>query len=292
MPANTIEVTCDLCGSLNRKLVTIEYDYPIYKCSECTFVYVGKRPEAEDGRVVGEYYEEDRAEVEANRERYTGVIAFLLDEAAKLKKPGKILDVGCGFGFFLLEARARGWEPYGTELSEAAVEIAKTQNGLENVVYADLENADFGGVKFDVINLTNVLEHVPSPTAVLAACKSFLAHGGILLIRVPNMEFNDLKQSLLPILRPMKIVPGGGETCYLASPPPFHLAGFSNRTIRRYFEKTGLRTLAVKPSKLSGMANEKTAYMLFEKAVDAIFRLSFTKINLSPTILAIASNAK
>jgi len=289
MSANTIEVSCDLCGSRERKLITTEYGYPIYKCADCTLAYVGRLPPIEDGRIFGEYYREGQAEIEANRERYKSVITFLLDEAEKLRPCGKILDVGCGFGFFLAEARQRGWEPYGTELSEVAVEYARRENDLQNVVYADLENADFGDVKFDVINLTNVLEHVPSPTAILNACKARLAEDGILLIRVPNMEFNDLKHSLLPVLRTLKLVPGGGETCYLASPPPTHLTGFSNRTLRRYFEKTGLRILDVKPSKLSGMANERTAFRILEKAVGLVFGLSFSRIDLSPTILAIAA---
>jgi 2-polyprenyl-3-methyl-5-hydroxy-6-metoxy-1,4-benzoquinol methylase len=289
MSAKTIEVSCDLCGSRKRRLITTENGYPIYKCADCTFAYVGRLPPIEDGRVLGEYYREGEAEIEANRERYEAVITFLLDEAEKLRPCGRILDVGCGFGFFLAEARRRGWEPYGTELSEVAVEYARSENELENVLYADLENADFGDVKFDVINLTNVLEHVPSPTAILEACKARLTDDGILLIRVPNMDFNDVKQSLLPVLRRLKLVTGGGETYYLASPPPTHLTGFSNRTLRRYLDKTGLRIIDVKPSKLSGMANERTAFRILEKAVGLIFGLSFKRIDLSPTILAIAA---
>jgi 2-polyprenyl-3-methyl-5-hydroxy-6-metoxy-1,4-benzoquinol methylase len=70
---------------------------------------------------------------------------------------GNLLDVGCGFGFFLLEAQRNGWEVYGTELSKIAVKYANTKQHLPNVFYADLSEKVFLNQKFEVINLTNVL---------------------------------------------------------------------------------------------------------------------------------------
>ena len=166
MQQETIERDCDLCGSSERRLITIENDYPISKCSQCGFVYVSRIPIVEDGKVLGEYYSGDENEIDANKKRYAAVTEFLLDEIGKLKRPGKLLDLGCGYGFFLEKARDAGWEVYGTDLSEIAVEYVRRHHGISNVECAELSNELFPGVKFDAINLTNVLEHVPSPTEI------------------------------------------------------------------------------------------------------------------------------
>ncbi|MGB7069794.1 MAG: methyltransferase domain-containing protein [Pyrinomonadaceae bacterium] len=287
MSDRRIEIDCDLCGSVQKKTVAIEYEYPISRCLNCGFVYVSRIPEVENGKVVGEYYTGDRTEIEAGRKRYEAVTEFLLAEIARLKAPGKLLDVGCGYGFFLIEAGKKGWAVFGTDLSEVAVEYARVQHGLENVYLSDLAGPIFEDKKFDVINLTNVLEHVPSPTKTLVDCRNLLDDRGILMVRVPNMRFNDLKNKILPLLRILGIGKGG-DLCYLASPPPVHLAGFSDSTLREYFSKVGLDTIEIKPSKLSAAAQERFVFRLFELSVQLLYKISFRKINLSPTILATA----
>jgi SAM-dependent methyltransferase len=47
----------------------------------------------------------------------------LLDGMEKYRKLNTLIDVGCGKGWFLLEARKRGWDVYGTEFSDEAIRI-------------------------------------------------------------------------------------------------------------------------------------------------------------------------
>ena len=287
MSEKEIEIDCDLCGSENKKLVIVENGYPISRCLNCGFVYVSRIPEIENGKVIGEYYVEDRAEIETGRKRYEPVTEFLLGEIHRVKSPGKLLDVGCGYGFFLAAARTARWEVFGIDLSETAIEYARTKNDLENVACTDFSAGLFDGDRFDVVNLTNVLEHVPSPTKTLNDCTEVLADSGVLLIRVPNMEFNNLKHTFLPLLRILGLGKGG-DLCYLASPPPLHLTGFSDKTLRKYFAKAGLTTVEIKPSKLSAAAEESLILRMFEFSVNLLYKISFRRINLSPTILAVA----
>ena len=282
-----VELNCDLCGSAKKVFITSENDYPISRCLNCGFVYVNEIPEVDDGKVLGEYYTDDRAEIDVMRKRYEEVSEFLIREIGKYKSGGKLLDVGCGFGFFLLKARESGWQVYGTDLSEFAIDYAKTTQDLQNVLCTDLSQDVFDGQKFDSVNLTNVLEHVPSPTDTLNGCKSLMDDKGVLTVRVPNMEFNDLKFTVSAVLRFLRLA-SEGNLSYLSSPPPLHLSGFSSRTLRKYFDKIGLETIEIKPSKLSNAAHENVLYQLFEFFVKVLYKLSFRKINLSPTILAIA----
>ena len=283
-----IEINCDLCGSAEKTYIKTEDGYPISRCRECSFIYVNRIPQIENGKVIGEYYEGSEREISESKHRYQRVSKFLVEEINRLHPDkGRLLDVGCGYGFFMLEAKKNGWRVSGTELSHIAVNYAREKLDLTDVFFTDLSDDEFLSGKFEAINLTNVLEHVPSPTKTLSDCKRHLADGGILMIRVPNMDFNNLKEhftSVIKFIRPNS----GGELNYLATRPPYHLSGFTPRTLRRYFQKAGLETIEVKPSKLSAMADENFLYRALETFVNLLYKISLRRINLSPTILAIA----
>jgi SAM-dependent methyltransferase len=282
------EVDCDLCGSAEKTYIKTEDGYPISHCRNCSLIYVNRIPQIEEGKVIGEYYEGTAQEIELSKIRYQKVSEFLTEQLNYLHPAkGNLLDVGCGYGFFLLEAQKNGWQVFGTELSHIAVNYAHEKQHLPNVFFSDLSDIEFSIDKFDAINLTNVLEHVPSPTQILENCHNRLAAGGILLIRVPNMDFYNLKERFNSILKFIGLAKGG-ELNYLATRPPYHLIGYTSRTIQKYFSKVGLETIEVKPSKLSSMADENIIFRIFEMTVELIYKISFRRINISPTMLAIA----
>lgn len=176
---------------------------------------------------------------------------------------------------------------FGTELSEVAVAYALENQHLSNVVFSDLSDEAFNDIEFQAVNLTNVLEHVPSPRKILENCHRRLESKGLLTVRVPNMDLFTLKERFNSILRFAGLAKGG-DMNYLASPAPTHLTGFPPRTLKKYFRKAGFETIEIKPSKLSTMAEENLVFRVFEKFVRILYLLSLRRINLSPTILAIA----
>lgn len=288
MTEKQIEINCDLCGSPEKKYIKTEDGYPISRCRRCSLIYVNRIPQIEDGKVIGEYYEGTENEIELSKLRYQKVSEFLTAEINRLhSKKGNLLDVGCGYGFFLLEAQKNGWQVFGTELSHIAVEYAREKQNLPNVYFSDLSDIEFPVEKFDAINLTNVLEHVPSPTTILENCRNRMATNGVLLVRVPNMDFYNLKERFNSVLKFVGLAKGG-ELNYLATRPPYHLVGYTSRTIEKYFQKVGLETVEVKPSKLSSMAEENVIFRLFESFVNLLYKVSFRRVNISPTMLAIA----
>lgn len=292
MPENLKEIDCDLCGSPEKIYVKSEDGFPISRCRHCSFIYASRIPQIEQGKVIGEYYEGSRAEIEESRHRYQKVSAFLIDHLNRFRPAkGNLLDVGCGYGFFLVEARQNGWRVFGTELSHIAVRVAREEQNLPEVYFSDLSDIEFSVEKFDAINLTNVLEHVPSPTLILENCARRLNDEGVLLARVPNMDFYKLKENFNSLLKAVGLVKGG-EASYLATRPPKHLVGYTSRTIKKYFEKVGLETVEIKPSKLSAMAEENIIFRAFETFVELLYKISFRRINLSPTMLAIAVKRK
>jgi SAM-dependent methyltransferase len=99
--------------------------------------------------------------------------------------PGRILDVGCGSGAFLLAMREAGWDPYGVEISPRAVAAAH-EAGLDQVIVGDLLECPLPEERFDAIRFWHVLEHVADPKAQLLKARALLQRGGTLMIGVPN----------------------------------------------------------------------------------------------------------
>jgi len=100
---------------------------------------------------------------------------------------GKLFDVGCDSGNFLLLARKRGFEVYGMESSEEAVKIAREKFGL-NVAKAltfDELPEEFKG-PYKIITAFEVLEHVNNPYKFLKDIYSMLEDNGFLLLSCPH----------------------------------------------------------------------------------------------------------
>jgi 2-polyprenyl-3-methyl-5-hydroxy-6-metoxy-1,4-benzoquinol methylase len=115
---------------------------------------------------------------------------------------GRMLDVGCGNGGFLMLARQAGWQVEGLDFDVGAVETARSR-GLE-VHHGGIEVLGNRTACFDLITLSHVIEHVHEPQALLQALHSLLKDGGRLWLETPNIgsycatEFKDDWRGLEP----------------------------------------------------------------------------------------------
>jgi 2-polyprenyl-3-methyl-5-hydroxy-6-metoxy-1,4-benzoquinol methylase len=112
-----------------------------------------------------------------------------LAEVSRRRVPGKLLDIGCGLGVFMAAAAAAGWDVYGCDTSASWVARARSRVGVDRVVHAGAHAGMFGGRRFDLITLWDVLEHVYDPISTLTAVRHLLAPGGELFIRTPNFRY-------------------------------------------------------------------------------------------------------
>ncbi len=100
---------------------------------------------------------------------------------------GRLLEIGCAAGFFLDEARARGWSPTGVEVSRFAATFARDELGLD-VVCGNVADGNFADREFEAGAILNTLEHLRDPLAALRELWRVLRPGSPLLVAVPNLE--------------------------------------------------------------------------------------------------------
>jgi 2-polyprenyl-3-methyl-5-hydroxy-6-metoxy-1,4-benzoquinol methylase len=111
----------------------------------------------------------------------------LLDLVGRFVPSGRLLDVGCGPGLLLDEARERGYETTGLELSRASAAHARDALGLDVRELALEDFADDGDPPgFDVVMLADVIEHLDDPVDGIRRCAALLRPGGVLCVVTPD----------------------------------------------------------------------------------------------------------
>ena len=98
--------------------------------------------------------------------------------------PGRILDIGCGLGFFL-SGVDEAWDKHGVEMSEFAVSRARQWG---RVVQGPLEEISYPNGYFDLVMMHHVIEHLERPEAMIAEVRRILALGGWLVLGAPDFD--------------------------------------------------------------------------------------------------------
>jgi len=104
----------------------------------------------------------------------------------KYKTSGRVLEVGCGTGEFLVEAKKAGFDPTGVELSKPTADYVRASYGVS--VHCGTLEEFRSDKKFDVIALFHVLEHMKDPYTLLEQAIKLANSDAIFLITVPNIE--------------------------------------------------------------------------------------------------------
>ncbi|HLJ67005.1 MAG TPA: class I SAM-dependent methyltransferase, partial [Chloroflexota bacterium] len=98
-----------------------------------------------------------------------------------LCSPGRLLDIGPGAGAFLLHALARGWEVSGVEVQPEIAAAAERRTGAK-VHAGEIGDQEIQTERFDAVTMWDVIEHVSSVRATLAAAASIVRPGGLLAL--------------------------------------------------------------------------------------------------------------
>lgn len=211
----------------------------IVDCERCNYIHVIPVPTTEElsGIYDGQYYEADKPvyieEHAEDAEWWRIVYRHRLQRLEEIlgDQGRRILDVGCGAGYFLESAMARSWDVLGVEPSNQAVEFARSLGVTVRQGFFDAELATEIG-SFDAVYLQHVLEHVPQPRNVLELIRGLLRPGGGVCIVVPN-DYNVFQRVVRDELElePWWVV------------PPHHLNYFSHESLAELVECAGFEVL-------------------------------------------------
>jgi 2-polyprenyl-3-methyl-5-hydroxy-6-metoxy-1,4-benzoquinol methylase len=271
--------TCHACGSEGATPLILDAgaDRQLYRCDECGFVYLASwQRSLENAEGLYDYYsrltEEDlgRRFSPENRRRQQELLKVL----GAYAKGRRLLDVGCGEGQILQTATDAGWEATGIDLSEAAVRICR-RRGLD-ASQTDFFDPVLDDRRFDVITMSELIEHVPAPARFLRRAEGLLRPAGVLYLTTPN--FGSLARRML-----------GGAWSPIH---PEHIGYFERATLRAMVERsTSLHEIKIEannlsPSTLVAWVRKKktatpgaaaTAHRIAKRGVDQRLRRALTK---------------
>jgi SAM-dependent methyltransferase len=204
------QVNCALCGNsavfVGTKLGYQEPDiFNIFECPNCSTsfavanvysdnIYENIYKSARDIPGYDRYYRyKDKVKNVSNpleyladsEEAYWGVTK-VLSEIQKPKDEVKILEVGCSLGYLTYSLNQEGYDAIGLDISKNAIDNAISEFGDYYVCDDVLKYSQNNEEKYDVIILTEVIEHIKEPIPFLKSLIYMLRREGKLIISTPN----------------------------------------------------------------------------------------------------------
>ncbi|MFW6324377.1 MAG: class I SAM-dependent methyltransferase [Desulfovibrionales bacterium] len=223
-------VDCPVCRGSDTRVYYRENGFAYRLCDGCGLLFL--HPQPEEGFLEDHYQE--YLSIDPGEVRAWGREMRLVNRRAAatctrmFSQPGRVLDVGCGYGFFLEEMLRRKWKVEGVELSRPAAELARQRIGAA-IHSRPLEDADIRP-GLDLITLFYVIEHLPRPDRTLARAAELLKSGGILLLRYPNSRpILSLSKTVSKKLRIMQA--------------PSHLFDYSRDSLKILLTKAGFEPI-------------------------------------------------
>lgn len=230
-------IACNYCHGNKVRKVFDSIQFSVVKCVRCGLVYLSPRP---DLLQIKKYY---TLEYFSNNEKgigyrdYKGLNSDLEKEAVRRLKiiknktsSGNLLDVGCGYGEFLLAASDSGFKVTGCDIIPDSVQYIRKQYHL-NTFVCDMEQNNLPPGNYDIITAWDVIEHMTDPASVLQKFHQSLKKNAWLFMTTPNIESIDAK-----ILK---------KHWYGFKKIPEHLYFFSPKSIKDMLEKTGFRNVGI-----------------------------------------------
>ena len=189
---------CGVCGcaqllelfwSDDKNQRTTDERFLIARCSSCNVVQTVPQPPEE---TISQYYPSIYYPNPMFAKRYYERVAgkFQRERLLRLSRyegSGKLLDIGCGIGYFVKAATDHGFEAEGLELDERMAAAAWELWNLP-VQCGTLSSNTYPPSNFRVITLWQSLEHMHHPMEALETVWRLLVPGGIVAIGVPNFS--------------------------------------------------------------------------------------------------------
>lgn len=242
-------INCPICNNDIKRWITKKTEdvaYDIDLCNSCGFAFVNPRPNLDflmnfyslkghgqpqnEVTTLTSILEQEKkfpnSTIDAKR-MITTVRKFLnkSDETNRYK----LLDVGCGYGFFSNDALKNGFDVIALELASTERNIASQMTGLEPI---EKSFEDFQPLEkvFDVVLMSQILEHAFDINLWMKKAHKILKPNGLIVIALPN--FNSIFRRIMQANDPF--------IC-----PPAHLNYFSRKSLSLLLSNHGFKVSSV-----------------------------------------------
>lgn len=159
-------------------------------CEKCKYLFANNRSNKQKLKTIIHHYQCDDPHKDVSNSKTPFYIYALRHLENKVRANEKtILDIGCGYGYFLDLASQKKWKPFGIEIVPEAVEKCRGKFGNDSIFHGELIKAGLSEKSFNAITLWDVIAIVDNPYNELKECYRLLKKGGILGIRTRNAEF-------------------------------------------------------------------------------------------------------
>jgi SAM-dependent methyltransferase len=196
---------CRNCGSVES---AVRYDFgreQIVRCLGCRLLYLDPWPTEEETRAVyGDSYFQNPRFMRGDSESLFGYADYIAERFFRqsqyaqiarelrallppLGRTPRLLEVGCGLGYFLDMAFEEGFEPTGIEFNRHAVERLRRKYAFP-ILSGALETVELAPGSFDVVAMFDVIEHLRDPFAALDRLHGALTPHGVLAVATPDAE--------------------------------------------------------------------------------------------------------
>lgn len=217
--------------------------WELAKCGECEQQFTTPFPTASEiaGFYAGDYHGELRhsgdseAAFGGKYRRYTNWVKQFVASG------GRTLDVGCSTGLLVKMLKDEGYRAEGVEFNERSVEWGKSNYGV-SLRCGGLDTLPLETAAYDLVSLTDVLEHTENPLENLKKVRGLLRASGHALITFPDIDSFESRY-----LWHLSRVLGRGwlwATCHI----PLHTWEFTPATARRMFSKAGFEVVGFRRS--------------------------------------------
>lgn len=305
-----MEVSCHVCHSDRIVQFREENKYQILSCLDCHLLFVENDKNMLDIENEKNISKEDVIEsleetlavatnrgsnidvrVEVNRQslenntRYLATHKYFIDRVLGLfpeKNSINLIDVGCGFGFFVQHASRAGIDAVGLDTSEIVINFGRTQLGLNNLFCSSLANHASTKKTYKVVTAFNLLEHVN--VGIVKDMYRLVEPGGYVLIRIPNAAFHRALHWALCLFGLERKFPHS----VLGYVPPSHLYGFSKKNLNILLSNEGFTQIEICPSPLGVFSNLLNYRILVSLTSRFVYLMSGKKFAISPTIYVLA----
>ncbi len=182
---------------------------PVGRCLECGMVYIsqiddaralifeGPANDAEHERLLNSSNLNDLADcwemglLPSKEAEWPSLLDNAVEHLQRMEtyltvEQRRVLDFGCGWGFFLAAAKERGWQAHGLEPLPGHAVYARAKFGLD-VLTDTLREDSFAPASFDAVTAFQVFEHIPDPVGDVQRLHRLLKPEGLVLIEVPNI---------------------------------------------------------------------------------------------------------